>query len=431
MLIGYFLSVYISGLYPAWMIPFGYFYLGIVIWQLFENKKLYSIRDIIILSIIVVGVTSSLIIPKLLSSKDIIELTSKTVYPGARISVGGEGWEYLFNYIVSIYLPFTFFTNPCEFSQFLCFFPIPVILGIRCFLKNKNEKKKDFLLLILIIVPVLLVIWNFVKIPEVISKITLLSLSTSKRSQIVVGFSFNVLLIYVLGNYEAEKSNKLYKIVISFLVAFFGVYVVSIHHPEFVSKFHFISICLFTFVCYYIMNCNKKNNEFIAVLLILMSIGAGIMVHPLVKGLDVIYEKPISKKIQSIVKENPDAIWLNVNAPFVVGNYAAANGARILSTTNYYPNYDLWDVLDSKKNYAEIWNRYAHLAITLNNDSPSVLLNGQDYYTIIMNTNNLCELNVDYLLTSDAGLGSLSSDKVSINNIYSNDNMFIFAVDCY
>ena len=195
-LIGLSGSIYIMDLYPAWQIPFGYLFLGITIWQLIDNKKNYKIRDIIMLLCIAGCVIAGLILPMILSSKDVFELMSNTVYPGARISTGGDGWELLFNYILSIFLPYNNFSNCSEFSHFLSFYPIPLIIGISCIINNKKEKKKDLLLLILVIISILLSIWNFINIPEFISKISLLSFSTSKRSQIVVGFIMNILLIY-------------------------------------------------------------------------------------------------------------------------------------------------------------------------------------------------------------------------------------------
>lgn len=42
-----------------------------------------------------------------------------------------------------------------------------------------------------------------------------------------------------------------------------------------------------------------------------------------------------------------------------------ANGARVINATNFLPDFDKWEILDSKSRYEESWNRYSHQTISL------------------------------------------------------------------
>ena len=140
----------------------------------------------------------AIILPSYLSSREIFTLVSNTVYPGARFSQGGSNWQDLFNYLLSPFLPFRIFANPSEYSQFLSFYPIPFILGLWYLFKNIKSKKNDVLLNIMLIAIVLLSVWNFIELPYVVSKVSLLYMSTPNRTAVTVGFICSVFPIYIL-----------------------------------------------------------------------------------------------------------------------------------------------------------------------------------------------------------------------------------------
>src|SRR5574344_1293108 len=431
-LIGWLGAVYIQVLYPAWLVTYAYIYLAIIIWQLIENKGKYKLRDIFLLLFIVIAVIAALIIPLYMSSKSIFTATMNTVYPGARFSTGGMGWEHLFNYIVSTFLPYIRFGNASEASQFLCFYPIPLIIGIKCIIDNYKTHKKDWFLILLTLSIILLSIWNFVEIPKFISKITLLSFSTSDRSQVTVGFGCVVLMIYCLANYASkENKNKYLTFALAFVLTFLGVYVTKNAYPELSKKVLLVSMFIFTIADYLILLNIKKYSKFIAVTFIVGSFAVGGTVHPISRGLGVIFEKPVSKEIQSIVNSDSDGLWLATDTAIYVQNYTLANGAKVLNSVNFYPNYDLWDIIDPENQYEDVWNRYAHFNVNLTKASNSVELLQADSIKLNLNVNSICDIGVDYLISSSSTLDDYSNKTITITNIYGNENMFIYHTECH
>ena len=105
-------------------------------------------------------------------------------------------------------------------------------------------------------------------------------------------------------------------------------------------------------------------------------------VNPINKGLDVLTEKPFAKEVQKLVNDNPNNRWISVNSHFAVPNYLVANGATTINSVNYYPNLKLWNKLDAGKVYENIYNRYAHITITLTNEATTFELTENDKFNI-------------------------------------------------
>jgi hypothetical protein len=100
-----------------------------------------------------------------------------------------------------------------------------------------------------------------------------------------------------------------------------------------------------------------------AVGLLAFSLLTAFYVNPLYRGLGVLRESQIAREIQQIAgqPENADAGWVFYDS--VLSNLAAANGARVISATQYHPQPELWQNFDPQGRYAEIYNRYSHIQV--------------------------------------------------------------------
>ena len=429
--IGYMGSLYILTLYPAFAVPFAYFFLGILIWILLieENKSKWKELFLVCgISIVVMGV---LLIPIFYESIDVYNLMTNTVYPGSRFSVGGEGWQQLFDYVVDLISPFTNISNPSEASTFFSFYPIPLILGCIVLYKNKKNIKKDLLVPILMIVLILLSIWDYIPLPNIVAKISLLYMSMVGRSNIAVNFVGLILLLVILSNYSNKlKINwkDLLLLIISFIFSIFAFIIENQLYNFFsIKRFIFIVIIIGTLTY---MLLSLKFNKFFGLVMMIIVFITGIFVHPLNITLNTIYEKPIAKEIQTISKNDVDAIWASISSPIYLPNYALANGATIINSINYYPNYRIIDKLDSDHEFVNIWNRYAHVEINLKNEKTSFSLTQNDLYKIDLYIDDLCKLNIKYLLSIDSTLEKNSSKKTVISKLYDKDNIFIYKTNC-
>ena len=421
---------YIMLLYPAWQVPFGYVFLCLAIWILYENRTKLNIKQLfyLVLSILLMLAVIYCVISE---SYEILILLNSTVYPGERFIVGGYGYEKLFNYLVNIFFPCIPFDNPCEYSDFISFFPIPIILTIKnAYVNIKNKKAtNDILYILLAIATIILLIWNFIKIPSIFAKISLLSFSTPERSNIVIGYICILFLVRTMSLYEKDnitKKTKFFSLFVSILTVTLGMLLINRSFGNFVKLYIIIIILLvFTSIMYLILINSKKANKYLAVILILVSLFAGGTINPISKGLDVITEKPFAKEVRKIVNINPKSKWLVIDSNYAIPNYLIANGASTINSTNYYPNMDLWKKLDKNGKYSEIYNRYSHILVSLTLDETSFKLIQNDCIKLILNVNDLNKIKVDYIVTE-----KLIEEKFIylFELVYNEDGIFIYKI---
>lgn len=406
LLFGYSGFLYIMCIYPAWQVPYAYCYLILLIWIMIKNRKDLHISDLIYL-IPTLGIIIILIAPILISNKEVFEITSNTVYPGNRLSTGGGEWRLLFTYINDITYPYRgAISNPCEFSQYLTLFPIPILYGIYLMIKNK---KADLFVILSVIVLGVLSIWVILPLGEVFSKITLLYMSTENRVQVAIGYLSVILIVYLLSKYEKEEQivslENMILTMISFITVFINVKISNSVTETYFSGSSSLYLSIIIFIIFavvmtlFLIN-NKKTNIFLALAFLLISLLSGALVSPINRGLKILYNKPIAREIQKLVEEDANAIYMTTDSNLFLSNYIAVNGAKTINTTNYIPNLELYEKLDVNKEYADIYNRYEHVTISLTEKETSFILNQEDYISINLNYADICKTNADYLVTN-------------------------------
>lgn len=400
--------------------------------MLYDQRGEYSWKDFVIMVPIVIIVITAIILPAYLDSKEIFMLTSQTVYPGLRLSTGGYGWDYMFKFFSSIFTPFSESSNPSEMSQFICLYPLPMFIGGYHIIKNKQNKKFDFLLILLVALSIFLGIWNFVELPEIVAKITMLSMSTIERCNIVLGFINVIIMLICMFNYSSDEKINYKKVIIVALISIAYVVLGVMININFYGEYLGIKKLLVMIIVFLVLGSlflynNKRTNKILILLIVLLNFGTGIFVHPLNKGLSVVFDKPVSKEIQEIVSRDSDATWITVSTPYYLQNYVAANGASIINSTNYFPNFDLWDKIDSDREYEEIYNRYAHITVELTRKKSTVELLYGDHIIMNLNISQLEDLNVKYILSS-TDLSNFNSNNVRFEQIYIEDGIMIYKV---
>lgn len=416
---------YIMLLYPAWQVPFGYVYLCFVIWILYENKKELNKSQFIylIISIVIIAMFVYLIFKQ---SYSIYLITAATVYPGNRFTTGGYGYHYLFDYMINIFFPCIPFYNPCEFSNFIGLYPIPLVVT---FLSTIKSKKRDILSILLLIVGVFLSLWNYIELPKEMVKLTLLSFSIPERTYIVVGYICIFLIIRNMSLNEKEetsKKSKIVSIILSIAIVFSITLLLKENFKEFINIYMFIVMnIVFIPIVYMLLLNNKKINKKLSICLIMLSLFAGGTVNPISKGTDVLTEKPFAKEIQKIVKEDKNGRWITVSSNYAVANYLVANGASTINSTNYYPNLTLWHMLDKEKKYENVYNRYAHILIELTNEDTNFELLTQDTIKLNINIKDIDILKIDYIVSQEK-IDILESSTITFDDIYAEDGIYIY-----
>ena len=400
---------YVFVFYPAWQVSFGYVFLALVIWILIKNIKYGNYRfnkhDIAVIVATVIALV--LLLGRwYILSKDTLVAEMSTDYPGERCEIGG-GARNLYAYFYDIFLPKYDFPNPCEVSSMLSFFPIPMILGLIYVLRNK----KDLHFWIpMLIVGGFLSIWCIYGFPEILAKITKMSMTTAGRVSIPLGTVCIYMLIYLMGNFEKEDKliNKKLTYVLTVLFTVFVSYKAKStldFNPNYLDNFKMlVALEIFGATIFGILNINnEKIKNYCIYGLIIVALMSGLTVNPVIRTTDIFYTKPVAIKMQEIKEVEPEAIWAVHEDGWYINDYAVANGIRTINSTGVYPNLELFETIlgDKAEENRITYNRYAHINFKVTDEESEVELLYADNVAIRLNYKDLEKLNIKYILSKE------------------------------
>ncbi|MHB9782239.1 DUF7657 domain-containing protein [Streptococcus sp. 10F2] len=386
--------------YPAFQIPFAYLvgafflieFIGVI-----KAKKIQIFDSI--LMVITLIVSLSIIGVSLWDSKEALSLTLNTVYPGSRISVGGEGEiAQLVEFLQNVLLPFRIpkHDNQVELSTSFQFVPF-FILTIPFIVKKYKIVENSFGLF-LVCFTSLLVLYTFVEIPEVISKITLFSFVTSSRAWQAASVMGVFASLWFIGLVWRETSNRVLYLIVGMLPAFLLYSYLIIN--EYLD-IHYISrttslIIFIVFSLSYILFVFRK--KFFVLPLFVLILLSGMTVNPVVSGLDVIEDKAISLEISKIKNKDSNAIWMTENGYYY--QLPQMLGAKSIDGVRFYPDIELMSILDPDSKMEKQWNRYSHMRYLLVGSETTMENSSPDVLNISLSVNDLEKLNVKYIISN-------------------------------
>ena len=260
--------------------------------------------------------------------------------------------------------------------------------------------------------------------PVFLSKISLLSNSTSGRTVQVFGIINIFILIRSLYLYKPNL-----KIVIAIILSvLFSLFIIFVSY-KYQEKYLNILMDIILFIVLFIICISflqYRNNKLKNVFLIsssLFVILSSIYINPIQKGLDVIYASDLYKSIKEISSED-NGLWVSTIG--YLCNFPIIAGAPTINSVNTYPNIKLWKVLDPELKYKDIYNRYAHINVNILNNNGSNInkfyLIQNDMFDINLTLDDLKKINTKYIL-SDINLEKYNSSEnikllKHINNYY-------------
>lgn len=409
-------------LYPAFQVPFAFLMAVFMLNDFIPNMKKLTKKDYLIMSITFLGIIGLIVRYLLLCMNDMTTMMS-TVYPGNRISVGGDfSIDRFISYFVNIFYPYSKSVgNPCEPSSFIYSF-IGLIILIIYSVKNIKEDKKDAnfkLTISLIVLYVIYLIWEFVGFGETLAKLTFMTLSPTPRSHVILGIVGILLTLIMIKKVENKKIfTKAQSILICLCIVFLSyVLIKNSSYATFLNfmKLEMVMVMMFA-ISYFLITGNKKAWCYI---MLIVAILAGGYVNPICIGLSPINDTEISKQIQSVKKQNENAIWVgNSN---ITGQYLMANGVKCLNGVNTYPNFKWLEIVDPEGEYNEVYNRYAHIHIKFGDETRFDLL-APDAYQATLTYQNLIDLGIKFIYSSEK-YSDDDMSKFSLEEIYSNDEI--------
>ena len=423
---------YIIVLYPAWQIPMFYVFLAIAIWIIIDNRKQCKINKKDIFTIIGAVILFLICIIYIFSkSLDTIKIVMNTVYPGARNETGGTAKFSYFDYLMNVFMPFKaegITTNTCEKATMFGLFPLGIIIS--CVVMYK-EKKKDLLLILLLISYSFLSIWCIVGFPEIIAKITLMKNSQAQRCMLSVGYLDILLLIRSFSTIKIQI-NRHIAIIVSILLSIIMITICKINNRAYINIKMAIAMaimCIYLF--YFALRFNTKYaNYLFSIGIMFVMIMGGATINPIRKGVDIIYKNDIIKEIEKVNQEKQGK-WIAEGFDFPIPNYLLMAGASTINSTNTYPDLERWQMIDEKRKYEDIYNRYAHIKINLvqseDNYDNKFILKQADVFEVNILPEELKKLEVEYIFTPNE-LEKFETEQIRFEKIYSNNNYNIFRI---
>lgn len=415
---------YVYTMYPASMVPLFYFFLIIAIWLIHKNRKeLYITKwDILMLvvTVIFLGLTIGYYF---LSHWNTIQTVLNTSYPGNRTSAGGGSLKSLFFGWGNIFFPYLMNripVNACESAVVFDLFPLGIILSI---IGTKKTKKIDVLNTLFWVLMIITAIYSAFGLPEIVAKITMLSLSTSNRTLIVPGVCNLFLLIRCLAIYDYEFSKKK-SFIISGVITTFVIVLSVIVYDSYLGTIKIFALFIICYIVSYLILRYKKNGNIAIIMCCSCVLIAGSTVNPIQIGSSNVTSSKLACGIRKIVDEDPNAKWIvdNMNYPMV--NYPIMQGAVTVNSTNIYPNLKLWKSLDKDGVYEDLYNRYVHVKVYISDENSigeKFSLEAADQLVVRVTSQELIdELDVKYLL-SDRKLENYNTDKIKFECMESFD----------
>ena len=415
-------------LYPAWQVPLVYLILVFIIIDFIKYRKNLQKKDYIIMSITIL-LTIAVLGFFIITSWDGISDIMSNIYPGGREETGGDyDFSRLTNYYTNFFTPYSYeYPNPCEISAFI--YPSLAVIAVSIYLiikaiKNKkikeNLKNKDnwYIYGVAIVIMIFLA-WMLFVWPNLLRKITLLYFSPTKRTETIFQFACVILTMLVAKKIFDKKEKIIHPVIaliISLIISILTYFLAqkSLYAETFTTFKLSVLIPIIFLMNYTFLSSNRQAFGFV---MIIISFLAGAYVNPVTIGIDSITNTEIAQKAVNIANENPEGIWIGgsqINAQYLV-----ANGIKVLNGINEYPNYDWIDIVDPNHEYEEVWNRYAHILIILDDKTYFELLT-TDVYSLHITYQDLKEMNVEYYYTNEKA-SEEKKKKYSLDELYGND----------
>ncbi|MBO4126423.1 hypothetical protein J5576_02865 [Streptococcus suis] len=401
-------------IYPAFQVIFAYlvvFFFIIELLKALRSKRIRRVDWLIMMT--TASIAFTVIVYSLWSSIEAIKLTLNTVYPGSRISVGGEiSFSQISEFIANLLLPFKIphFSNQVELSSAIHFAPLCLLLFL--FIPNKKSIKAEPHGILLFLAYLLLCFYSILGFPEGIAKLTLFSFVTGSRAWQAASVLGVFCSIWFFAYIWESRSSLKKGAVISVIIASTIYLYFAITNINLITYLKVVpTIVLFgLFFSIFLLFIYEKSNASLLLLTVIILI-SGATVNPVVYGLEALETKALSVKIKDMVKNDGESYWIADNS--YLYQYAQMFGAKSLDGVRFYPDTALMKSIDVDNKFENEWNRYAHVHYTLTDQETMMSNPAPDNLQIDLNIGKLDDLGVRYII-SNRDLNLLFGEKFQL-----------------
>ncbi len=407
-LLGY---AYAMALYPAWQVPLVYVFAAVLIWQLTELKREGVLRlkladgGCILLA---AAVCAAGLLYFFSMSAEGLAAVSATEYPGARFITGGGLGAEFFQYANSIFYPLTqegMAGNVCEQAVFFDLFPLGILLALWQLLK---KKRKDVLLYGLLAVSLFFFLFCAVGFPRLLAGLTFMSNCPVMRVLVIFGYANIVILIRCLacmepaggGGKNRQKKSRLPVLAAAVCGGLAAAFLAHQAQADYMTRW--MAAAAAVLLAALIYAALRGRERYFALLCAVTAVFTGVLVNPVQKGADFIYENPLVQAIGEI-NEEEEGRWLVEGLVYPMNNIPLFVGASTINSTSYYPDLERWRQLDPDGDQEYLYNRFAHVQVYLTDAGASWFEEGiaGDRLNVWLDVGDLEKMGADYILTGN------------------------------
>jgi hypothetical protein len=380
-LLGLSIPGFVMFLYPPWQVPVAYLFLfvfaGLLIrdklYLSFKSISKYRLLSLAVALLLACGLTLSF----LLTCLPDLKVMSNTVYPGKRLSSGGDySFAMLFKgmyNLMTIYTVQPKIGNESEASSFYYFFPA-VFLGI--LLSKRLLTNLGILGWLLVSYLLGMLVFSLSGIPERIARLSLMSYVPPYRSDIAIGLASIILCVYTLALIEDlnKAADGRWHAIVPWVVGGASV-LFFVYHGTVLMKtadgFPPANAVLFAsllagFLSYCLLG--GKSAIFCGALSAIL-VATTALFNPLATNLDHIYDSELAQQIVRLNNQSTDRpLWICYGGVFP-GMLITTLGGRSLTGIHWPPQLALWRSLDpTGGGYEKVYNRYAEVSLEYRDD---------------------------------------------------------------
>jgi hypothetical protein len=373
-LLGLSLPGFMMYMYPPSQVPLAYLFLFIFV-GLFIRDKLYrsfqsAWKHRVLCLGVAAAVAGGLIAAFLATCWHDLQAMSNTVYPGRRVSVGGDQtlglmFRGMYNF-VTIYNPPSVLSNATQAASFYLLFPAVFVAAAFSRRLQKNLGAVGWLLILFLLG---ILFFLFVGVPESLAKLTLFSYMPARRSDISVGLASIMLCVYVLATQrrlkQAEPAKRdLLPWAVGGLVALFflaqGVALLKTTQ-EFPTANLILPVALGAgLISFYLI---KGNARIFCGLMSLCVVATTALFNPLATKLDHLYDSELGREVARYSRLSPERpLWICYGS-IQPGQFISLSGGRSFAGVQWPPQLSFWRQLDPYGLYEKNYNNFNEVGV--------------------------------------------------------------------
>jgi len=366
---------FIMILYPAWQVPAAYFVLFLFA-SIIVRDKLYvslgtRLRQRYVYIAAALFVAGGLTLTWLVTCLPDLKAMSNAVYPGRRISSGGDYslallFKGMYNF-ATIYNTPRALRNQSEAASFYYLFP--AVLVALC-LSRKLARELGVVGWMLVAYITAALFFLFVGLPPFLAKLTLLSYVPSYRADLTIGLASILLSMRVLTVTKAlrrrtlDRWDKLWP-----WFASSGVILLLVWHALGLIKetdgfpsrrVALLTVLLGGFASFCLLSGHSR---VFCTLVFAAAVGTTVLFNPLSTDLSHIYDSELGREITRLNRESSSPpLWVCFGSVHT-GVLVTVLGGRSVSGVQWPPQLSMWRVLDPGGLYERLYNQYAEVSL--------------------------------------------------------------------